>query len=96
MGMKHSKLKCIALLTALALVSLAGWAVASDTNGFNYPARQLLRAAWKASWSPDSKHLAFTRQGGGIAVLEGTATNQAGVLTTVANGKILVFNRPRG
>ncbi len=35
------------------------------------------------------------RHAGGIAVLEGTATNQAGVLTTVATGKILVFNRPR-
>lgn len=58
------------LLTVLATVSGAGWVLAADTNGFNYPARQLLPAAWKASWSPDSKNLAFTRQGGGIAVLE--------------------------
>jgi len=68
--MKHYTSKCSALFTVLATISVAGWVVASDTNGFNYPARQLLPAAWKASWSPDSKNLAFTRQGGGIAVLE--------------------------
>ena len=34
------------------------------------------------------------KQGGGIAAMDGTATNQAGVLTTLATGKILVFNRP--
>jgi len=35
------------------------------------------------------------KQGGGIASMEGTATNQDGVVTTNATGKILVFNRPR-
>lgn len=34
------------------------------------------------------------KQGGGIAAMDGTATNQNGVLTTLATGKILVFNRP--
>lgn len=34
------------------------------------------------------------KQGGGIAAMDGTATNQAGVLTTLATGKILVYNRP--
>jgi len=63
MIMKETKSKYIALLTVLATISIAGWVVASDTNGFNYPARQLLPAAWKASWSPDSKSVAFTRQG---------------------------------
>jgi len=68
--MKNYTSKYAALLTVLATISIAGWVVASETDGFNYPARQLLPAAWKASWSPDSKSLAFTRQGGGIAVLE--------------------------
>jgi len=35
------------------------------------------------------------KQGGGIASMAGTATNQDGVVTTNATGKILVFNRPR-
>ncbi len=35
------------------------------------------------------------KQGGGIASMEGAATNQDGVVTTNATGKILVFNRPR-
>jgi Tol biopolymer transport system component len=67
--MNQSKSKPRVYLTVLAM-SVAGWAAGSDTNGFNYPARQLLPAAWKATWSPDSKNLAFTRRGGGISVLE--------------------------
>lgn len=34
------------------------------------------------------------KQGGGIASMTGTATNQDGVVTTFATGKILVFDRP--
>jgi 3-hydroxybutyryl-CoA dehydratase len=33
------------------------------------------------------------RHGGGIAVLAGTATNQDGIVTTTAQGKIMVFAR---
>jgi Tol biopolymer transport system component len=79
--MKHYTSKYTALLAVLATISVAGWVVAADTNGFNYPARRLLPAAWKATWSPDSKRLAFTKYGfvevsgnireaGGISVLE--------------------------
>ena len=35
------------------------------------------------------------KQQGGIAAMEGTATNQDGVVTTFATGKILVFSRPQ-
>ena len=36
-----------------------------------------------------------SKQQGGIAAMEGTATNQDGVVTTFATGKILVFSRPQ-
>ena len=78
MIMNHLKSKPIVFLTVLATIMVPSRLLAADTNDFNYPARQLLPAAWKASWSPDSKNLVFTRDGGGIAVLElesGSVTN---------------------
>ncbi len=49
-----------------------------------------LAIAWTiVALTPKPKH------GGGIAAMEGTATNQSGVVTTHATGKILVFNRPQ-
>jgi thiol-disulfide isomerase/thioredoxin len=38
--------------------------------GCNYPVELLQPAAWKATWSPDNKRIAFAKQGGGIAVLD--------------------------
>jgi 3-hydroxybutyryl-CoA dehydratase len=48
-----------------------------------------LKIEWTVTaLAPKEKH------GGGIVSLAGTATNQAGVVTTEADGKIMVFNSP--
>ena len=38
--------------------------------GCDYPTELLQSAAWKATWSPDNKRIAFAKQSGGIAVLD--------------------------
>ena len=52
--------------------------------GCDYPAELLQQAAWKSTWSPDNKHIAFGRHGGGIAVLD-LASRQ--VTDLVSQGK---------
>jgi len=49
------------------------WWVQNIKLGCAYPVQLLQSNAYKASWSPDSKQIAFAKQGGGLAILEVTS-----------------------